>query len=124
VRIVIVEDDPDIAALVARYAEKDGLSADIISSGSDALAAIRAQPPDVVVLDVMLPDVDGFEICGALRSDAKTAHIPILMMTARGDDASSQTTHGGLGANDYLAKPFSPKELIVRIRRLLSNRMS
>src|SRR5439155_23931567 len=82
-RILVVEDDQDIAQLVARYLEKAGFAADVVSSGRDALTAIGAPAPDLLILDRMLPHVDGLEICRAVRSNAKTAAMPIIMLTAR-----------------------------------------
>jgi DNA-binding response OmpR family regulator len=117
-RILIVEDDPDIADLVAHYLDKAGFATDRIASGRDALAAIAAKPPDLVILDLMLPQVDGLEVCRTVRSDRKTAGIPIIMLTARGDE-SERIVGLELGADDYLAKPFSPNELVARVRALL-----
>src|SRR5882672_8178846 len=117
-RILIVEDDPDIAELVAHYLGKAGYTTERIVSGRDALAAIAAKPPDLVVLDLMLPQVDGLEICRMVRSDSKTAAIPIIMLTARAEE-SERIVGLELGADDYLAKPFSPNELVARVRALL-----
>src|SRR5262245_9561430 len=117
-RILIVEDDPDIADLVAHYLDKAGFMTERVSSGRDALAAIAAKPPDLLVLDLMLPQVDGLEICRMVRSEKKTAAVPIIMLTARADE-SERIVGLELGADDYLAKPFSPNELIARVRALL-----
>ena len=117
-RILIVEDDPDIAELVARYLEKAAFETDRAASGRDALQKIAANPPALVVLDLMLPQVDGLEICRRLRSDEKTAAIPIIMLTARAEE-SERIVGLELGADDYLAKPFSPSELVARVRALL-----
>jgi DNA-binding response OmpR family regulator len=117
-RILIVEDDPDIAELVGRYLDKAGFTAERAASGRDALAMIAAKPPDLVVLDLMLPQVDGLEVCRVLRSDAKTAAIPIIMLTARAEE-SERIVGLELGADDYLTKPFSPNELVARVRALL-----
>ena len=117
-RILIVEDDPDIAELVAHYLDKAGFASDRIVSGRDALAAITAKVPDLVILDLMLPQVDGLEICRIVRSDKKTAGIPIIMLTARTEE-SERIVGLELGADDYLAKPFSPNELVARVRALL-----
>ena len=117
-RVLVVEDDRDIAELVGRYLDKAGFTTDLIASGRDALAAITARPPDLVVLDLMLPHVDGLEICRAVRANEKTAAIPIIMLTARAEESDRV---GGLeiGADDYVAKPFSPNELVARVRALL-----
>ena len=117
-RVLVVEDDPDIAELVSRYLDKAGFTTSRVSSGRDALDAVRARAPDLVVLDVMLPHVDGFEVCRLLRADRKTAAIPIIMLTARAEE-SDRIVGLELGADDYLAKPFSPNELVARVRALL-----
>ena len=117
-RILVVEDDPDIADLVRRYLQKGGFDVDVRGSGRDALAAIAALPPDLLVLDLMLPHVNGLEICRIVRSDEKTASIPIIMVTARVEE-SDRIAGLDLGADDYLAKPFSPAELVARVRALL-----
>ena len=116
-RIVVVEDDPDISELVGRYLEKAGYQAERIGSGRAALSAILSRPPDLVVLDLMLPHVDGLEICRTLRGNEKTADLPIIMLTARADEAE-RIVGLELGADDYLAKPFSPNELVARVRAL------
>ena len=117
-RILIVEDDDDIAQLVARYLGRAGYTTEILTSGRDALRAVAARVPDALVLDLMLPHVDGLEICRVLRSSPKTADIPIVMLTARGDE-SDRIVGLEIGADDYLAKPFSPNELVARVRALL-----
>ena len=117
-RVLVVEDDPDIAELVARYLDKAGFSSERETSGREALKRIAEKPPDVLVLDLMLPHVDGLEICRRLRADESTAGIPIIMLTARGDE-SERIVGLELGADDYLAKPFSPNELVARVRALV-----
>jgi DNA-binding response OmpR family regulator len=117
-RILIVEDDPDIAELVARYLDKAGFTAERAASGREALAMIAAKPPDLVVLDLMLPQVDGLEVCRVVRSDPKTSAIPIIMLTARAEE-SERIVGLELGADDYVTKPFSPNELVARVRALL-----
>ena len=116
--VLIVEDDPDIAELVARYLDKAGFASEREVSGRDALKRIAEKPPDVLVLDLMLPHVDGLEICRRLRADEATAGIPIIMLTARGDE-SERIVGLEIGADDYLAKPFSPNELVARVRALV-----
>jgi two-component system, OmpR family, alkaline phosphatase synthesis response regulator PhoP len=116
-RILIVEDDPDIAELVARYLEKAGFISDRIASGREAVRQIMARAPDLVILDLMLPHMDGLEVCRTLRSNEKTAAIPIIMLTARADE-SERIVGLEIGADDYLAKPFSPGELVARVRAL------
>ena len=117
-RILIVEDDPDIAALVARYLDKAGFITERTASGREALQAIAARVPELLVLDLMLPHVDGLEVCRLLRANEATAAIPIIMLTARAEE-SERIVGLELGADDYLAKPFSPNELVARVRALL-----
>jgi two-component system alkaline phosphatase synthesis response regulator PhoP len=117
-RILIVEDDPDIAELMARYLDKAGFTTERAASGRDALHAVGARPPELIVLDLMLPHVDGLEVCRLLRANEATAAIPIIMVTARADE-SERIVGLELGADDYLAKPFSPNELVARVRALL-----
>jgi len=117
-RVLVVEDDPDIALLVARYLDKAGFVTERAASGRDALRAIRTKAPDLVVLDLMLPHVDGLEVCRLLRANDATAAIPIIMLTARAEE-SERIVGLELGADDYLAKPFSPNELVARVRALL-----
>ncbi len=117
-RILVVEDDPDIAQLVARYLEKAGFTAEVIASGREALVVIDARPPDLLILGLMLPHVDGLEICRVVRGNEKTAAIPIIMLTARAEE-SDRIVGLEIGADDYLAKPFSPNELVARVRALL-----
>ncbi len=112
--ILIVEDDRDIADLIAHYLERAGHRARVASSGGDGLTEARASTPDVIVLDLMLPGLDGLEVCRALRGDARTARIPIIMLTARAEE-SDRIAGLELGADDYVTKPFSPKELVARI---------
>jgi DNA-binding response OmpR family regulator len=116
-RVLVVEDDHDIAELVARYLEKGGFSAEIVGSGREALASVQSRPPDMVILDLMLPHVDGLEVCRALRTSERTAAIPVIMLTARGDE-SDRIVGLEIGADDYLSKPFSPNELVARVRAL------
>jgi two-component system alkaline phosphatase synthesis response regulator PhoP len=117
-RVLIVEDDPDIAELVARYLQKAGFIADRANSGREALQMIAARPPDLLVLDLMLPHVDGLEVCRLTRANEATAAIPIIMLTARAEE-SERIVGLEVGADDYLAKPFSPNELVARVRALL-----
>src|SRR3954469_5521026 len=85
-RVLVVEDDPDIAQLVAHYLEKSGFSVDLLANGRDALTSLSAHPPDVLVLDLLLPHVDGLEICRVVRSNGATAALPIIMLTARAEE--------------------------------------
>jgi DNA-binding response OmpR family regulator len=117
-RVLVVEDDPDIADLVGRYLQKAGFDVTVLGSGARALAAIAQQPPDVIVLDLMLPEVTGTEVCRTVRGNDKTAATPIIMLTARADEAE-RVAGLEMGADDYLTKPFSPNELVARVRALV-----
>ena len=116
--ILVAEDDHDIAELVSHYLKKAGWSAHVASAGDQALAYIRNHPVDVVILDVMLPGMSGLEVCQALRADRATAGLPVIMLTARVEEAD-RVRGLELGADDYVAKPFSPNELVARIRALV-----
>jgi two-component system, OmpR family, alkaline phosphatase synthesis response regulator PhoP len=117
-RILVVEDNSDIADLVRHYLERAGHTVEILTSGNEVMARTRATTPALVVLDVMLPGMDGLAVCQALRTDASTAAIPIIMLTAKGEE-SDRIKGFELGADDYVVKPFSPKELVVRVAALL-----
>jgi DNA-binding response OmpR family regulator len=117
-RILVVEDDKDIADLIAHSLQKAGYAVDTMASGSTVLARVRATPPDAIVLDLMLPGMDGLLVCQALRGDPGTAAVPIIMLTARGEEAD-RIRGLELGADDYVTKPFSPKELTARVGALL-----
>jgi DNA-binding response OmpR family regulator len=117
-QILVVEDDPDIAQLIGHYLEKAGHTIEFLSSGAAVMPAVRRRPPDLIVLDLMLPELDGLMICQALRTDPQTAAIPVIMVTARGEEAD-RITGLELGADDYVTKPFSPKELAARVTALL-----
>lgn len=117
-RVFVVEDDHDIAELVAHYLEKAGWLPQIFSSGTDALAAARQSPPDVIILDLMLPGMSGLDVCRALRADATTTELPIVMVTARAEE-TERIAGLDTGADDYISKPFSPNELVARVRALL-----
>lgn len=113
--VMIVEDEPELAALVADYVRAAGYGATVFGDGTAALAAVRAEPPAVLVLDVMLPGLDGLALCRAVRAFST---LPIIMVTARVEEIDRLL---GLetGADDYLCKPFSPRELVARIKALL-----
>jgi DNA-binding response OmpR family regulator len=120
-KIVIVEDERDIAELVEHYLGKEGFQTEIVADGGRALERIRKSPPDLVVLDLMLPGMDGLEICRALRSEERFRAMPVIMLTARGGEAD-KVTGLEMGADDYVTKPFSPRELVARVRALLRRR--
>ena len=117
-RILVAEDDRDIADLIAHYLHKQGWTAHIVGAGDEALAYARRQGADLVILDVMLPGLSGLEVCRALRGDAATASIPVIMVTARAEE-TDKIAGLEIGADDYVAKPFSPQELIARVRALM-----
>ena len=116
--ILVVEDDADIAGLIRRYLEKAGHAVQVLASGAAVLPQVRRELPDLLILDLMLPELDGLMICQALRAEARTAATPIIMLTARGDEAD-RIAGLELGADDYVTKPFSPKELTARVAALL-----
>jgi DNA-binding response OmpR family regulator len=116
--ILIVEDDRDIAELVRHYLAKAGHTADVLESGHAVVQHVHARPPDLLILDLMLPGLDGREICRALRTSPATATLPIIMVTARAEEAE-RVSGLELGADDYVTKPFSPKELVARVGALL-----
>lgn len=117
-RVLVVEDDPDIAELVTRYLDRAGFATERVMSGKEALDAIAVKAPDLIVLDLMLPQVDGLEVCRRVRASERTAGIPIIMLTARAEE-SERIVGLELGGDDYIAKPFSPNELVARVRALL-----
>lgn len=117
-RILVVDDDKQIVRLVQAYLEKSGYTVLAAYDGDNALRIIRYERPDLVVLDLMLPGRDGWEITRTLRADAHLAAIPILMLTARVED-TDKIVGLELGADDYLTKPFNPREVVARVRAIL-----
>lgn len=116
-KILIVEDERDILQLVKMYLEKEGFRALTASTGSEGLKLARTEKPDLLILDLMLPEMDGLEVCKRLRSAPETAMLPIIMLTAKAEE--SDTVIGlELGADDYVTKPFSPKALIARVKAM------
>ena len=107
-RVLIVDDDPDIVRLVSYNLSHSGYEVQTATTGREALELVQKQPPDLIVLDVMLPDVDGLEVCRTLRQQAPSRRIPILMLTARGEEID-RVVGFELGADDYVSKPFSSK---------------
>ena len=121
-RILLVEDDPRLAEMVSEYLGEAGFRVTIAADGRSGLERLSRAPFDALVLDLMLPDIDGLEVCRQVRaSAAATSEIPILMLTARGD-AMDRVVGLELGADDYLPKPFEPRELLARLRALLRRR--
>jgi two-component system phosphate regulon response regulator PhoB len=117
-RVLIVDDDPDIVRLVSYNLSQSGFEPLHASTGREALAIIQKHPPDLVILDLMLPDVDGIEVCRTLRSRDVSANIPIVMLTARSEEID-RVVGFELGADDYVMKPFSPRELVLRVKSIL-----
>jgi two-component system alkaline phosphatase synthesis response regulator PhoP len=116
--ILVVDDEPDIVRLLATYLEQDGFAIRTAETGTQALASVKEDKPDLIILDLMLPDLDGFEVCRAIRTNPSTALIPILMLTARVEESDTLTGFE-VGADDYVTKPFSPKPLVARVKALL-----
>jgi two-component system alkaline phosphatase synthesis response regulator PhoP len=121
--IIIVEDEPDIADLIRFHVEREGFQARIIHSGRIALEEIRKYRPHLVVLDLMLPDLDGREVCRRLKWDERTRATPIIIVSAKGDEPDI-VAGLELGADDYVTKPFSPKVLMARVRNILRRHQS
>jgi DNA-binding response OmpR family regulator len=117
-RVLIVDDDPDIQRLVGYNLTQAGFEIAGAASGRKALESVQKQPPDIIVLDIMLPDIDGMEVCRTLRQVDASRRIPIIMLTARGEEID-RVIGFELGADDYVAKPFSPRELVLRIKSIL-----
>ena len=115
---LLIEDDARLGALVAEYLGRHEFDVTVVGDGERGLAALRRGRVDVVLLDVMLPGIDGFEVCRRLRAVPELAGTPVLMLTARGDDVD-KIVGLELGADDYLAKPFNPRELLARVRAVL-----
>lgn len=117
-KILVVDDEPDALEVLGFKLREAGCTPVFAADGEKALAAVRADPPDLIVLDLMLPKVDGLEVCKILRRDPETVAIPILMLTARAAEMD-RVIGLELGADDYVTKPYSPRELVLRIRKLL-----
>ena len=117
-RIAVVDDEPDIIHLVTIHLKKAGYSVDSFLNGSSLLKFLPTSTPDLVILDLMLPDLDGFDICRMMKSNQSYESIPIIMLTAKGQEAD-KVAGLELGADDYLTKPFSPRELIARVKAVL-----
>jgi PleD family two-component response regulator len=114
-RILVVEDDSDISNMLRIYFTGHGYQVDVAARGGDALAMCRKQLPDLIVLDIMLPDMDGYAVCKHLRTTTRTSHIPIIFLTQK-DERSDKIAGLELGADDYITKPFDIEELKLRIR--------
>jgi len=120
--ILVVDDEEDILELVSYNLTKAGYRVTRVTSGEDAIKSARSKLPDLVLLDLMLPGVDGLEVCNTLKRDHRTANIPVVMLTARGEEADI-VSGLELGADDYITKPFSPRVLLARIKAVLRRKM-
>ncbi|MEO0073294.1 MAG: response regulator [candidate division WOR-3 bacterium] len=118
-RILVVDDEPDILLVVTARLENAGYQVQSATSGMEALSLVRSSPPDLILLDVMLPGIDGFSVCAMLKRDQRFSHIPILMLTARSQVGDRQTGMA-VGADAYLSKPFRAEELLAEVKRLLT----
>lgn len=116
--ILVVDDEPDIVELVSYNLKKEGFKVSVAADGEEALAMCRTERFDLLILDLMLPGIHGMELCGILRNNPKTAPVPIIMLTAKGE-LSDKVRGLESGADDYMTKPFSPKELIARVKAVL-----
>ena len=116
--ILIVEDEKDIVKMLDYNLKKEGFRALSVRNGEGAIDLVRREHPDMIILDLMLPGMDGLEVCKTLKGDSKTASIPIIMLTAKSQE-SDKVVGLELGADDYVTKPFSPRELIARIKAVL-----
>ena len=117
-RVLIVDDDPDIIKLVTYNLNHAGFHVTSAENGRKAMDTVRKQPPDLIILDLMLPDIDGMEVCRTLRQQQSTRKIPIIMLTARGEEID-RVIGFELGADDYVQKPFSTRELVLRVKSIL-----
>ncbi|MDR6317255.1 response regulator transcription factor [Actinoplanes couchii] len=115
-RVLVVDDDPTVSDVVRRYLEQDGCEVRLAADGAAGLAAVAERVPDLVVLDLMMPGVDGLEVCRRLRG--RFPDLPVIMLTALGEEAD-RVLGLEVGADDYVTKPFSPRELVLRIRSVL-----
>ena len=120
-RILVIEDEPDIAEVLQYNLEKEGFRVDTARRGDSGLEAVRSDTPDLIVLDLMLPGLDGLELARVLKRDATTSRIPIVMLTARGEEVD-RIVGLELGADDYISKPFSPREVVLRVKAVLRRR--
>jgi len=116
--IAVVDDEPDIVELITHHLKKEGFKVREFYDGESLLTFIKDNPPDLVILDLMLPGIDGLEVCRTLKVNERTSSIPIIMLTARGTETDI-VVGLELGADDYIVKPFSPRELIARVKAIL-----
>ena len=117
-KILVVEDEADVMELVRYNLEKNGYQTETAIDGREALEKVRSKSPDLILLDLMLPEIDGLEVCRSVKKDAKTADIPVVMLTAKGTEADI-VAGLEMGADDYVTKPFSPRVLMARVKAVL-----
>ena len=117
-RILLVEDEPDIAEVLQYNLEKEGFQVELAGRGDAGLEAVRRESPDLILLDLMLPGLDGLELTRLLKRDPATSHLPIVMLTARSEEVD-RIVGLELGADDYISKPFSPREVVLRVKAVL-----
>jgi two-component system phosphate regulon response regulator PhoB len=117
-RIAIIEDEPDIAEVLEYNLGREGFETFTVLRGDTAMDTLRSETPDLILLDLMLPGLDGLELCRLLKRDAATSQIPMIMLTAKGDEVD-RIVGLELGADDYISKPFSPREVVLRVKAVL-----
>jgi two-component system, OmpR family, alkaline phosphatase synthesis response regulator PhoP len=122
-RILIVDDEPDFSMIIKKNLEKEGFEVELAYDGAEGLAKVRSNPPDAIVLDVMMPEIDGYKVCSTLKSDDKYSAIPIVLLTAVASHVTSTrySHYDGMSmeADDYMPKPASPEQITESIKRLL-----
>ncbi len=122
-KILVIDDDPSAARLVGYILEREGYHVDTVANGLEGIKKVQDEAPDLVILDVMLPGLDGFEVCYRLRAEPRTAQLPILMLSAKVQEIDKAT---GLraGANEYLTKPADPEQVLTRVKALLGDKIA
>ncbi len=122
-RILVVDDEPDIASIVQTNLEMEGFEVEVAYDGVEGLEKVKANPPDIIVLDVMMPEKDGYQMCKEIKNDERYADIPVIMLTAVGDHVTTTrySHHDGtsMEAEDYIAKPASAEEITESVKRLI-----
>jgi two-component system alkaline phosphatase synthesis response regulator PhoP len=122
-RILIVDDEPDFSMIVKKNLEKEGFEVELAYDGAEGLAKVKSNPPDAIVLDVMMPEIDGYKVCSTLKSDDKYSDIPIILLTAVASHVTSTrySHYDGMSmeADDYMPKPASAEQIVESVKRLL-----
>ncbi len=116
--VAVVDDEPDIVELITHHLEKEGFKVKGFYDGEGLLSYVRKELPDIIILDLMLPGIDGIEVCRSLKYDERTSSVPVIMLTAKGSE-TDRVVGLELGADDYIVKPFSPRELVARVKAVL-----